>query len=311
MTTAPKAGCGPTAKTLESLPRGSSPGMACGGRSPEADAILATLRQLVPGISAALGVDAEVVLHDLAALPASIVAISGEVTGRATSDAATDVLLQQLKEDVPERIGYAAHTPAGKDLRSSTILVRDSSGRPSAALCINVDITDWLTARQLLGDVVDGAATPPPRDRLRKADPAAGFTSPPRGEAFVHTLEELAQTLVREAIAGTGVPVELMKKPHKLDVVRQLHTRGLFIVRDAVGFVADALQVSRFTVYNYLNELAPNDDGRGGDLGAGMHREGGKPTAVPRTSRGGRRTRRAGSGPETGVTPDGRGRSPR
>lgn len=68
--------------------------------------------------------------------------------------------------------------------------------------------------------------------------------------------------MIDTAIAKTKIPVTLMKKPQKLDIVRDLDNRGIFLVRDAVETVADALGVTRFTIYNYLNEL------RGGHYGA-------------------------------------------
>jgi predicted transcriptional regulator YheO len=46
-----------------------------------------------------------------------------------------------------------------------------------------------------------------------------------------------------------------MKKPHKLGVVAELLDHGVFQIRDAVEFVAEKLDVSRFTIYNYLNEI--------------------------------------------------------
>ena len=39
------------------------------------------------------------------------------------------------------------------------------------------------------------------------------------------------------------------------DVVRRLRARGLFMLKDAVEQTASALHVTRFTIYNYLNEI--------------------------------------------------------
>jgi predicted transcriptional regulator YheO len=37
--------------------------------------------------------------------------------------------------------------------------------------------------------------------------------------------------------------------------VRALQSRGMFQLRDAVETVASSLLVTRFTIYNYLNEI--------------------------------------------------------
>ena len=42
-------------------------------------------------------------------------------------------------------------------------------------------------------------------------------------------------------------------------VVGQLEERGLFLLKDAVEVIALALGVTRFTIYNYLNELAATE----------------------------------------------------
>lgn len=88
--------------------------------------------------------------------------------------------------------------------------------------------------------------------------PTDGHSSPAeaqRGEAFVHHVDELAELLVTQAIEETGVPVDLMHKIHKLAVVRSLRNNGMFMLRDAVERVSQAIHVSRFTIYNYLHQI--------------------------------------------------------
>jgi selenocysteine lyase/cysteine desulfurase len=64
----------------------------------------------------------------------------------------------------------------------------------------------------------------------------------------------LRRLLVERAVTSVGVPVELMKKSHKTRVVRLLDDAGLFLIRDSVDYLAGVLGVTRFTIYNYLNE---------------------------------------------------------
>ncbi|MGX9899123.1 helix-turn-helix domain-containing protein [Arthrobacter sp. SA17] len=46
-----------------------------------------------------------------------------------------------------------------------------------------------------------------------------------------------------------------MRKEHKVQVVAELERRGFFLVKQAAETAAIALGVTRFTIYNYLNEL--------------------------------------------------------
>ena len=53
--------------------------------------------------------------------------------------------------------------------------------------------------------------------------------------------------------AELGAPLAELSREGKQRAVRLLEARGAFELRKSVEDVADALGVSRFTVYNYLN----------------------------------------------------------
>ncbi|MGE8311970.1 MAG: helix-turn-helix domain-containing protein, partial [Pseudomonas protegens] len=42
---------------------------------------------------------------------------------------------------------------------------------------------------------------------------------------------------------------------HKLDAVRQMQERGVFIVKGGIEKAAAALGVTRYTIYNYLEQI--------------------------------------------------------
>ena len=212
----------------------------------EHDQILATLHQLVEPLGRALPEHTEVVLHDLAALPHSIVALSGDVTGRKLGDPATDLLLERAATGRLETlVGYRTALPDGRELRSATVVVRDGAGEPVAALCLNSDVTVWQQVGRIAGMFLGEASVD---------------TAPAR-ETFARDVDELAASIVRQAIDEQQVPVDLMRKEHKLAVVRSARQRGIFLLRDAVEMVAAALHVTRFTIYNYLNEIGEGEPG--------------------------------------------------
>ncbi len=55
--------------------------------------------------------------------------------------------------------------------------------------------------------------------------------------------------------AELGGPLPTLSREDKQRAVRLLDERGAFILRRAVEDVADAMGVSRITVYNYLNAI--------------------------------------------------------
>lgn len=205
----------------------------------EREVILRTLCQLAEPFAAILPGDCEVVVHDLSKLPNSIVQIAGNVTGRTVGGPATDQLLREAAEStLTTRLGYPGHTSDGRVMRSSTIVFRDTLGEAVAALCINNDTQSWHIAEELIRSMLP----------WRSGDT--------EGEKMAHDVDELSQQLLQSALNGVHIPVELMQKRHKLSVVRDLKDRGFFGLRESAETAAQALGVTRFSIYNYLREIA-------------------------------------------------------
>ncbi|WP_292833549.1 PAS domain-containing protein [Microbacterium sp.] len=224
-------------------------------RTLDGERLITVFSRLVEPIGRALPTSSEVVLHDLSLLPNSIVAVFGDVTGRRAGDPATDLLLEQAVTGFAEHdLGYETVLSDGRRMRSSTMIIRDVAGNPVAALCINTDVSAWMAIKQI-ADVMVSVAGVKEGDRPIALPP----TTEPK-EMFVRDVDELASYLIYQTITGVGIPVSQMKKEHKLQVVAKLKARGLFLLREAVEMIAESLEVSRFTIYNYLNELAGSDE---------------------------------------------------
>jgi hypothetical protein len=71
-------------------------------------------------------------------------------------------------------------------------------------------------------------------------------------EAPVEVVGDLGR-LLEDLAAELGAPLRDLPRPQKQRAVRLLEERGAFTYRKSAETVAEALNVSRFTVYNYLN----------------------------------------------------------
>ncbi|PRY36927.1 helix-turn-helix transcriptional regulator [Umezawaea tangerina] len=214
----------------------------------DAECVNRVLEILVAPLQAAAPQPTEVVLHDLRRVPNTVRAIAGTLTGRRVGDPPTDKLLERVAAgDLRHDIGYRTELPDGRVLRSSTIVYTDADGRPAAALCLNTDVSAWVSLRSAVDRFVLGRDVPEPR--------ASSVPAEQQGESFPRSVDELCRVLVDAAIAAVGVPVAKMRKEQKLQVVAELERRGFFLVKQAPETAAGALGVSRFTIYNYLNEL--------------------------------------------------------
>lgn len=220
----------------------------------DGERLIAVFSSLVEPLGRSLPSSTEVVLHDLSKLPNSIVAIHGAVTGRRVGDPATDYLLEKLgKLSDDHAVGYETHLPDGRRIRSSTMIIRDVSGQPVAALCLNTDLSVWEPLQAVVASMLGEAVTASVTSGVVPLPVAPPADDP---ELFATDVDQLAAHLIRRAVTQVDVPVELMQKRHKVAVVRDLKDRGMFHLRDAVDMVAASLGVTRFTIYNYLNEIA-------------------------------------------------------
>lgn len=66
-------------------------------------------------------------------------------------------------------------------------------------------------------------------------------------------LQGALQRLVNQVEREMGTPIGELDRSSKQEAVRRLDELGAFNLRKAVEDIADFLQVSRFTIYNYLN----------------------------------------------------------
>ncbi len=217
------------------------------------------------------GSHCEVVLHDLRRPEHSIVAIAnGHVTGRKLGDPAIggpepDIALQRSQSDDGHTnilANYETHTRDGRRLKSSSTVFRDENGVLFAALCLNIDLTSIDTAKNFLETIsatdfyTDGDLVPELPAARRGARGKLAETAPEES-----AVEVTVSGIITEAVAQGHKPLEAMNKADKLACVEYMYDRGLFIIRGAVELVAQALGVSRYTIYNYLDEIKARRSG--------------------------------------------------
>lgn len=211
----------------------------------EADEIVGKHVEFLEAMWQALGSNTEIVLHNFGHLPSSIVAIFGNVSGRRVGGPATSLGLRNLVRDEPERcrLGYETVMPNGTVCRSSSVYLFGSFKQPVGAICINTDVGALTELRELADRILTqgtGGASQAARTRAV--------------ERFYVTVDQAANEVLSETVESVGVPVELMSKKQKVNVVAELQERGFFLLKGAVELAASALDVTRFTIYAYINE---------------------------------------------------------
>lgn len=192
------------------------------------------------------GRNCEIVLHDFSDPSHSIIAIeNGHVTGRKIGGPVTDFALSlrrkggfgASKED--NVINYKTETKNGRILKSSTMLIKDKYRKIVGSLCINYDMTSHLMFKKTMNEFCT----------------IADLSEQKEEEIFAKDITDVLENIISRAIEEINKPLSLMQKDDNLRVVSIVDERGGFMVKGAIDQLAYKLNVSRFTIYNYLEEL--------------------------------------------------------
>lgn len=218
------------------------------------------LTLLVKGIAAQFGERCEVVLHDLERpYDNTIVAIeNGHVTGRKVGGPGTNLGLELLRGEVDNgnRFNYITQTKDGRVLRSSSMYMKNSEGKTIGSLCINFDISDLMVAEETLKSLT-----------VRGLQPVVQ-------ESFVSNVNDLLDSLILEAQELVGKPVIAMTKEDKMQFIQLLDHKGAFLIKKSGDKVCEYLDISKYTLYNYLEESKQNEKNqaaKNGERGENSH----------------------------------------
>lgn len=202
------------------------------------------LEVLIKGLSKHFGEKCEFVVHDYSKEYArTIIAIeNGQVTGRSVGKGGTDIGLRIVQGEHRDdgRYCYTTQTVDGRRLRSSTIYLKDDDGKLLGSLCINSDITDMVNMRNCFNQIF--------------METVGSEENQPDDTVVYHDVEDMLYSMIKESLEKIGTPVALMTREQKIEGIRYLNRRGVFSIKNAANIVARYYDVSKYTIYNYLND---------------------------------------------------------
>lgn len=204
--------------------------------------LLDLLERLAKGIVAVVGPHCEVVVHDLSDPEHSAVVVAGDVTGRRPGAPVPDLsfISGKLDQDTPDQLNYQIRINQ-HILQSSTIWIRDAENNPIGAICINVDYSGLQEACKLLDQLAASSRT--------VSDLVVSNT-------FAKDLDDLIELSARNYLIQKKLPnFEALSYEEKLDLVELFEIQGLFKIRGSAQRVAELLNVSRASIYNYRANL--------------------------------------------------------
>lgn len=204
--------------------------------------ILKSYIAVVDGIAKTFGKNCEVVLHDFSKMDRSIIAIvNGHVTGRSIGGPLHESLLKNvldnnIKED---KINYTGKSAEGRVLKSSTMFIKDEKEEIIGCVCINFDLSELIVSKRVIDDLIQTQTVKMEQDV----------------EESTNKVNDVLTEIVKKTLEKSGKPVAYMSKDEKVVIVKDLDYQGAFLIKGAIDYVAKVLCVSRYTIYNYLDEI--------------------------------------------------------
>jgi predicted transcriptional regulator YheO len=214
-------------------------------RDRDDDFIISRFSIVVDAIAKTFGSTCEVVLHDLRQLDKSVIKIEhGHITGRHIGSSITDLALKNLKKTMVNDvlINYPTTTKGGRNLKSTTVLIRNKKDIPIAALCINIDITNLQIADSIINELC--------LINTRKEEIT---------ETFEKDVESTINSIINNALAVHHIPLPIVQKEDRMKIVAKLDEQGVFLIKGALKIAANKLNVSKYAIYNYLDQIKRTD----------------------------------------------------
>ena len=123
------------------------------------------------------------------------------------------------------------------------MFIRDQNRKIAGFLCINFAIDDFIDAKEKIEEFC----------LLR--DESDIVSKEAEEEDFVGNPEELFSQIFQKAINNVNKKIDEMDKEDKKKVVKYLYDRGAFLVKGTIEKAAKRMNVSKYTIYNYLVEV--------------------------------------------------------
>lgn len=116
--------------------------------------------------------------------------------------------------------------------------------------------TEFIAAVKPIAHALGASIVAP--SRMRNGDIPLKWQGQVVGGMRLADLQGALERVIKQVEAELGGSIGKLSREGKQRAVRLLDERGAFTLRRSIEDVADAMGVSRITVYNYLNAISAN-----------------------------------------------------
>lgn len=222
-------------------------------------AILDSYSVLVDFLADLLGSSCEVVLHEIEDGVSRIKKIrnsqiSGRKKGWKTDEVGTRISSQEQPIDYV--VNNYENSSTGLEIKTNSFFIHTPGGELIGMLCVNIDLSLPLLAKNWLDDFLGNLSASSHSKQIapERIGPAPSASGTGEKDMF----KSLSRDIIGDVIKKHGIPVNRMTPEERIDILKDLKSRGVFRIKYAVREVAQSLNISEPSVYRYLKELKNN-----------------------------------------------------
>lgn len=208
----------------------------------ERQIIMNSYQNIMDFLAHTYGKHCEIVLHSVENNKISIVAIrNGEISKRKVGKDLSPIgkTVKEHYEKTGYMVNHHERSVDGKELKTNTYYIKDSTGELIGMLCINFDLTIPNSAKKFLEEFM-GAT----RAVATHTDKVAS-----------ESIKDLTIKMIEEVIREAGVPADRMTVDEKKEILKLLKEKEVFRTKGATRIVAKYLNSSETSIYRYFKEL--------------------------------------------------------
>lgn len=192
-----------------------------------------------------LGDDAEVILYDTTKDMVVFIQHSFNPdigVGSPIPNMERKFIKQKVYEEEDSIVNYRAFSSDRRKLRSATHFIKDPEGELIGILTINYKVDELIELRSVLNRLISGQET-------------IQYKGEDFYESFDLSFEDLMNKTIQDVLAKFNVAPDRLSQEEKIELIRSLDKKGIFLIKGSVTEVSKVLNTSETSIYRYINKL--------------------------------------------------------
>lgn len=202
----------------------------------------------------ALGSEYEIIYHNLENNGYKVEYLAnGQISGRSEEDYNKETLFELLGDYSNKDfvINTEGRVDNNKVIKHSSFLYRNMDGNLEGVLCINFDGSKLVNIAKQILKLTNMSNASIESERLNTFDFENDMVS--------DLVEHIANGVFDDALENKDLPVEELSQEEKMEIVRKLNDKEVFLYKGAVSNASKKLGVSKATIYRYLQTIQEED----------------------------------------------------